>query len=111
MQDSVTTTDVASDQKALAGDHIYGIFCGKKAPSYSAAGWMGGRFPYVPGKTTWQFKTIVGVPVDKLTTTQKSTLRSKNCNYHISLAGVNTTQGGAKTAKGEYIDVTHFLDW
>lgn len=72
---------------------------------------MGHRFPYVPGSSTWQFKTLTGVPVDSLTATQKTTLKSKNINYYVSLAGISVTQGGAKTAKGEYIDVIHFLDW
>lgn len=111
VQDSVTTTDVASDLKGLAYDHTFGLFNSKKAPSYAAAGWMGNRFPYVPGKSTWQFKTLTGVPVDSLSASQRSALKAKNINTYISLANVSVTQGGAKTAKGEYIDVIHFLDW
>lgn len=37
VQDSVTTNDVASDLKNSAYDHTYGVFDGKKNPSYAAA--------------------------------------------------------------------------
>lgn len=110
--DAGTTTDVASDVKGNSYDHVAGIFCGKTLPGVSDAAWMGYNFPYKPGDRTWQFKTLTGVTVDTaLTTAQKTALAGKNLSYYVTLAGINCTQGGAKTAKGEFIDVIHFLDW
>lgn len=109
--DSGTSTDVMSDMKALGYDHVGYLYNGKKCPAYAAAAWMGGRFPYVPGKSTWRFKPLVGVPVDSLTVAQRSALDTKRGSYYVSMAGLSIMLGGAKVASGEYIDVIHFLDW
>jgi hypothetical protein len=110
VQDAATTTDVLSDVKSNAYDHVYGTFNSKKYPSYQAAAMSGDRFPYVPGGSTWEYKTMIGVPVDSLTTTQKNALRGKNCSFYTSMAGISVMQN-TKVASGEWIDVIHFNDW
>lgn len=110
--DVAVTTDVASDMKAAAYDHVAGIYCGTTLPGVSDAAWMGYNFPYKPGDRTWKYKTLTGVVVDTaLTTAQKSALEGKRMSYYTVVADLNVTMGDAKVASGEYIDVIHFLDW
>lgn len=110
VQDSGTTTDVASDVKLLGYDHVWYLFDADELLGYSAAAWMARGLAFDPGSATWAFKDLQGVTVDTLTEGQQDALEAKNCNYYTSRYGKSITHQG-KVAKGEFIDVTHFLDW
>ncbi len=109
--DSDTTDDVASDLKGTSNRQVYGIYNGVKCPSYAAAAWMGEEFPFLPGGSTWRNKTLSGVPVGPLTTSQRTTLVDKRVSFLQTLLGLAITSGDAKVASGEWIDVVHFLAW
>lgn len=104
------TSDVGSTLKAAAYERTFTIFSQKHLLSYSAAAWMGVRFPTNPGKATWNLVTLAGVTVSTLTDGQVSVLLGKNVNVYIPIAGLNSTQNGF-TATGEFIDIMHGTDW
>lgn len=110
--DSTKTTDLASVLKAASYDRsavIYHVTPSTGA-DYPDAAWMGEGFPYAPGSSTWAYKTLKGVTADKLTGTQESALKAKNCNYYMVVGGVAITQEG-KVASGEWIDIIIGTDW
>ncbi|MBW2672069.1 MAG: DUF3383 family protein [Deltaproteobacteria bacterium] len=109
VKDVGTTTDVASDLKAAAYARTFLLF-GEYSQQYPAARWMGNRFPYDPGSTTWKFKTLAGLTVSELTAAETSALAGKNCNYYLAVAGVNITSEGYSSS-GEFIDITRGVDW
>ena len=76
---------------------------------YPDAAWLGNRFPYDPGTTTWKFKTLSGVSVYSLTTTERNTALGKNCNIYTTVAGVNITEEGI-VGEGEFLDVIRGVD-
>ncbi len=108
--DVAVTTDVCSDLKAMAYKRTAVIFNQNDLLSYAAAAWMSRGFAFDPGKITWAFKSLSAIAVDRLKTGQRSTLKLKNCNFYESIAGLPITRWG-KVASGEYIDITHGLDW
>lgn len=108
--DSASTTDVAFVLKNLGYKRTGILFSGNQLLSYGGAAWMGAVFPYDPGKLTWAFKALVGISVDNINATQFLALKNKNCNFYSRVAGLAVTQWGT-VASGEYIDVTHFIDW
>lgn len=108
--DAGTTTDVMSDLKASNYARTYGIMSSKKLLSWSAAAWMGNRFPFDPGSDTWAFKTLRGVATDRLSSGKVTAILNKRGNVYTSVAGVSVTQFG-KSAAGEWVDVTRFIDW
>lgn len=108
--DPASTTDIAYTLKQSSYKRTAILFSGNQLMSYGGAAWMGGVFPYDPGKLTWAFKVLVGVTVDNLNATQTSALKAKSCNFYGKVAGLPVTQWGT-VASGEFIDVTHFIDW
>lgn len=107
---SGSTTDVAYLMKNSAYARSELLYSMSELLSYSGVAWGGKMLPTDPGAATWAFKTLATVSADKLTGADTAALDAKNCNYYTQTGGVNITQWG-KTASGEYIDVTHFLDW
>lgn len=108
--DADEDTDVASDLKAASYARTALLYSGKELLSYSAAAWMGDRFPYDPGAATWKFKTLAAVTVDSLTAGQRAAALEKNCNVYTVIAGIPMTEEGV-TSSGEFIDVTRDVDW
>ncbi len=106
---AATTTDVMSDLHGFGYARTACIFSGS-ALSYAGAAWLGKMLPTDPGKATWKFKTLAGVSVDTLTTAQQSAIEGKDGNFYTAVAGVSITQSGISAA-GEWIDVTHYLDY
>jgi hypothetical protein len=111
VQDSGTTTDVASDLKSNAYDHVAIYWNGRKCPSQLDAAIAGDRLPYRPGEDTWEFKQLSGVPAFEIQAGPRNTLVTKRVNFLDSVQGLNITQGGGKTTSGEYLDVIRGLDW
>jgi hypothetical protein len=72
--------------------------------------WIGEGLPWTPGKSTWKFRTLAGITPDNLTSGQQANAKAKNCNTYVTVEGVNITQEGT-SASGEFLDVTHGLDW
>jgi hypothetical protein len=110
--DATKSTDLASTLKALSYDRTAVIWHAQPADGadYPDAAWMGEGFPYDPGTSTWAYKTLRGVTSDKLTGSQETALKNKNCNYYTVVGGVAITQEG-KVASGEWIDIIIGTDW
>lgn len=108
--DSGSTTDVFAELAGLNYARTIGIYSGSKLLSYSAAAWMGDRFPYDPGSDTWAFKTLAGIPTDNLSSGKVTAILNKRGNVYTTIAGLSVTQYG-KSFSGEWADVTRFIDW
>lgn len=108
--DNGDATDVGSDLKAAAYARTSLIFISNSLKSFAAAAWAGGMLPTDPGAGTWCYRTLKGVTVNRLTGAQTSALDLKNVNHYTVVGGVNVTQKG-KSGSGEFIDITHFVDW
>jgi hypothetical protein len=109
-----TSTDIAAQLRNLNRARTYDIFS-YNPQQFSDAAWMGDQFPYDPGTTTWKFKTLGGVTVDTLTSTESTNLRGsngtgRNANTYERMGGRDITREG-RVASGEYIDVIIFVDW
>lgn len=77
---------------------------------YPDAAWFGRMLTTIPGSATWMFKTLSGVPVTVLTTTQKSNVHTKLGNTYTSVGGQSITEKGT-VASGEFLDVMRGVDW
>lgn len=108
--DNASTTDVFYAQKTLNHARTIGLFSYTDLLSYSAAAWMGNRFPFDPGSDTWAYKTLKGVPTDNLSSGKVSAILAKRGSVYTEVAGVSVTQYG-KSFSGEWADVTRFIDW
>lgn len=107
--DAAVEDDLASLLKAAGYARTFLLYS-PKAHEYGAAGWMGNRLPGQPGGSTWKFKTLRAVSVYSLTASQEAAATAKNCNLFTSVGGVSITSEGV-TSSGEFIDVTHGVDW
>ena len=111
-----TVTDTMATLQASSYDRSFGLFGGNAgvdeadATEYPESAWMGNRFPTPPGSSTWMFKTLNGITVDKMSTIESTNIRDKNGNTYETIGGVNITREG-KMASGEYIDVIRGVDW
>jgi len=107
--DGDVTTDVASELKAAAYART-GLLWSGELLSHSAAAWLGEGLPWPPGSSSWKFKTLAGITRDKLTSGKQAVAKNKSANTYVTVEGVNITQEGW-SASGEFLDVTHGLDW
>jgi hypothetical protein len=96
--------------KAAGYERSFGIYNGNETLGGSAAAWMGRGFAFDPGRITWAYKSLAGVSVDSLTAGQRAAIDGANGNFYSAVAGRNITRYG-KVASGEFVEVTHFIDW
>jgi len=104
-----STTDLASKLSAAKYTRTACTWHGVSG-EYFAAALMGVCLPLTPGSETWAFKTCTGITADSLNDTQVGYLKDKNCNFYVSVAGLNVSMQGM-VASGEYIDVMRGVDW
>ncbi len=107
--DVAVSTDVLSLLQAASHARTYGLYHPLRL-SYPATAWKGVIFAKDPGSATWAFKTLVGIIVGGLTTTQQSTIQGKGGNVYVTIGGINITLNGIM-AGGEFIDITRGIDW
>ncbi len=110
VKNSGTTTDVSSDIKLTSNSQAWGIFDADELLGYSAAAFMARGLAFAPGKATWAFKDLPGATTDSLQPGTQNTLETKYCNFYVTRWGRPITYPG-KLYNGEFIDVTHFLNW
>jgi hypothetical protein len=108
--DAGDATDIGSLLKAKSLDRTACLYSADAASDHPEMAFMGGQLPKDPGSITWAYKELSGVPVDTLTSTQKSALLGKNYNVYTKIAGLNVTEEG-KVAGGEFIDIIRGTDW
>lgn len=107
---SASITDIFYVLKAAGYARTPAIYTPGLYTEWLAAAWMGERLPSDPGSDTWAFRTLAGVSSYSLTDSQRSALEAKNGNHYLTAGGNAITYPG-KTASGEWIDVTRFVDW
>lgn len=108
---SGTTTDIASDMKALAYRNVSIWYVENGCDQGFVAGLLGKCLPYDPGSETWVFKEVTGVEGDEMSTTRASAAFAKYANTYQPLGGKNLTRKDGLVASGEKIDVIRFVDW
>ena len=86
------------------------MFYSAEAAKYPEAGLFGSQLALPAGQATWNFKTIVGVASDNLTTAQRSNAMAKFCNIYVPRGAVNSTEEGRTSTAGGYIDTVRNLD-
>lgn len=107
-KDGASTTDVAYLLKNANYARTALIFH-PDPQHYMGARWMGKQFPKDPGSTNWAHQQVVANAY-KLSASETAALTAKKCNFFVTTNGVSTTFWGS-LAGGEWIDVTHFIDW
>lgn len=120
---TANTTDITTATTAIIGqlqtlnvDRTFGVWDDDAgvgngdATEYPESAWMGNRFPSDPGSSTWMFKTLAGITVDEITSTQSTNVRNKNGNTYETIGGVSITREG-QVASGEFIDIIRGVDW
>lgn len=109
-EDVASTTDVMYLLKAAAYARTGTLYSRSQLLSYSGPAWTAKQFVQAPGSDTWKFKTLASVTVDTISAAARSAILGKNGNIYTATSSVNITEEG-KTASGEWIDTTRFIDW
>jgi len=65
---------------------------------------------YKPGSELWAYKSLSTVEAQSLSTTDISSLESRNVSYYTTIGSQAMVQGG-KVSAGEWIDTIRFRDW
>src|SRR5690554_511106 len=92
------------------------IIYAENPDEYPEMAFVGLQAPKDPGSTTWKFKTVSGVTVSRLTTTQSLTLKGtrfdygKGYNTYENFGGRNILSEG-RMVNGEFCDVIRFADF
>jgi hypothetical protein len=102
-------TDVAALLKASAYDNA-SVWFSPTTDDFLDAGLIGVVAPYTPGDETWKFKTVQGCSVASFTSTQRTNMRAKNCNFYETTQGVPMTEEG-QSASGKYSDLVRYLNY
>ncbi|HBZ80916.1 MAG TPA: hypothetical protein DEP07_11085 [Brevibacillus sp.] len=78
--------------------------------NYPEAAWLGVCASYDVGSITWKFKTLKGIDVLDISTTELMAIHALGANTYVKKAGDDVTSEG-KTVSGEYIDIIHARDY
>lgn len=113
--DAQDTQDIGSvlQAKDLARTMVIYAEDTSELPENAFVGLQG---PKDPGSTTWKFKSVSGVTVSNLTTTQSLVLKGtrydygKGYNTYESIGGRSILAEG-RVVNGEFIDTIRFADW
>lgn len=106
---SSATTDLLSDLETAAYARTAAMYH-QKSHQFPAAALMGKVFPFEPGGWTGHMKTLAGIDASILTATEITNLNNKTANFYVTRGGVNVLYH-ARSASGEFIDTTQFVDW
>jgi hypothetical protein len=109
VKDAGESGDVATAMVSSAYARTSGLYCSTIGVP-AAAAWMGKELPRNPGQSTWAFKTLATVPVDKLTDGEKNAINGKKWSHYTRVGGVNITYE-SKTPAGEFIDIVIGIDF
>lgn len=104
------SADIASTLQGLALDRSFLCYHPAAGAQHFAPAWVGSQLPYDPGSTTWKFWTLATLAAYELSSSEQGNADGKGCNHYQEIAGNNITAEGVMCG-GEYIDITHFIDW
>jgi hypothetical protein len=106
----VDTTSIARALKDGSYNNTALMYSAVANSQYPEAAFVGYNLSYQPGENTWKFKTLSGITVDSLTTTQINNIKAKYCNYYTNIRNINITSEGV-TSSSEFLDVTVGVMW
>lgn len=102
--------DIGQRLRARGMDRTVFLYSPNADSEWPEAVWVGTQLPEVPGSNTWEYKSLPGTTVVKLSDSQIALLESRGYNYYINVKGANITRRG-KVAEGEWVDVMILVDW
>jgi len=97
------TTSVAKALKDGSYNNTAVMYSAVASTQYPEAGWMGIGLSYAPGENTWKFKTLNGITIDALSTSQITNARNKYAGYYTNYRNINAMAEGV-VSSGEFID-------
>lgn len=89
--DQLVTNDIASQLKALSYDQARVVYHPDAATNYAELRQLGRCLPIPesattgPGSAAWHDQPIVGLTGGNFTSSQRSTLEAKNCEYFLTI--------------------------
>jgi hypothetical protein len=86
------------------------IYSASADTQYPDAALFGRILPLDPGSYTAAFKSLAGITVDNLSSTQRENAFAKFVNVYEYVGGMNIVRKGTVSGN-EYIDVMIFIDW
>lgn len=109
--DSGSTADILYTEHALTHGKSAIVYNDAALQSCSGIALLAEELPWdPPGKRTWEYKTLRGVPFGTPSETQQSAITTKCGVYYIELAAIGVTRN-AKASSGEWIDINVGTDW
>jgi len=103
-------TDDVGESLAAASNSQTALIYSPSVGDFADAAAMGRCFPIEAGEETWKFKTLEGVAVASYTSTQRTNMRAKRCNFYELTAGKAMLEEGYSSS-GQYIDATRYLNF
>lgn len=96
--DSDVPTTAITDIASILSDANYArtaiVYLPEADTDYPECAWVGSQLPENPGSNDWNLKSVSGVTIARLTETQKTNLRNKNCNFFTRRSGIEVFQDG-----------------
>lgn len=101
-------TDLGSLLKSTSEGRVIWMY--STSPDYHyVASWFGRMLPETPGAANWAYKTLVGVPSYKLTSSEQTAINDKRGNMYEEIGGINVPYRGA-LPDGSFVDLLRGTD-
>lgn len=104
------TTDLIAVLDAANYKRTAGFYHASANANYIDAAAMGRALALEPGTYTMKFKTLAGIAVSSLTSTESTNARNKSGNVYELIGGVSMVREGT-VSNGDFIDTIIGLDW
>lgn len=105
-----SVADIGSKLFAKKLDRTIVMYHPEADEQFPECRWVGEQLTYVPGSNSWEYKSLSGVTVVKLSSARIKVLESKGYNYYIRIKGSPVTRRG-KTSGNSWIDEIILVDW
>ncbi len=105
---TVVATDVMSAIQAATYDRTF-VVRAANLLSYAGAAALGKELPTDPGTSALAYKTLAGVTVPRLNTTERTYIEAKKGSHISTIAGLNVLRYGT-TGSGERYDIIRLID-
>ena len=105
-----TTTDLGSALHDAGYFRTALMYSPTSNTEYPECSWVGSQLVEIPGSNTWEYKSLPGVTISRLTDSNINTLEAKGVNYYVTVKGAPITRRGVM-ADEAWIDEIIFVDW
>lgn len=106
---TTSTTDIASICKN-AGFSRSSITYHQSRNEFLDSAWTSQQLAENPGQSVWALKTLEGITVSPLNSSEIANIQDKNCNVYVEVGGSGTTSKGVMM-NGVPIEVTRDIDY